>query len=245
MGQCWNAYVMHVTYRKAKGKDGQEYVVAVAQTLALDPRNFDCGSKLMEHCYLGNDIPETIVGLLCDAYRNPPDMGIPEAAFKGFRIAWIGDYLGESDLLDHGMTKEKWTTLSGPKVAKSITGFDFSRDFYKDVLDEEGNPRFEPILVCDERKEYLNINRYRVKAIAMRFQYGRMKGHEQELIPHPLPILCAACNGKGGGDYEGTSMDEVGSWAFKHVRAVHSEGEVPGGYKDLSEHPFEEGRYCR
>lgn len=37
---------------------------------------------------------------------------------------------------------------------------------------------------------------------------------------HPLPMLCAEGNGQGGGDYEGTSMNLVGSWARDRLLVV-------------------------
>lgn len=38
-----------------------------------------------------------------------------------------------------------------------------------------------------------------------------------EFIIHPLPLLCADGNGRGGGDYDGTNMELVGAWAFDRI----------------------------
>ena len=38
-----------------------------------------------------------------------------------------------------------------------------------------------------------------------------------ELTIHPLPLLCADGNGGGGGDYFGTNMEIVGSWAYDKI----------------------------
>jgi hypothetical protein len=35
----------------------------------------------------------------------------------------------------------------------------------------------------------------------------------RQSILHPLPILTAEGNGRGGGDYDGSNMDMVGTWA--------------------------------
>ena len=243
MAQYWQAYVMHQTYMKINSKEGKEFVVAIAKAMSFDPNDFGRGAKLMEHGFLGDVMTETVVGLLCDASRNPPDMGIP-TEFKGFRIAWVGAGMDENDLLDHGMTLNKWKTFSNKDVAIPVGPSSFDPAFYKDGFDPHGNPRFEPILVCDERKEYLDIIAYHRKAIALRTQYGRMKGREEEFIPHPLPLLCAVGNRQHLGDYLGTNMAEVGTWAFKHIRAVYYKKNIPEGYRDISGNVFEERTNC-
>jgi hypothetical protein len=43
-------------------------------------------------------------------------------------------------------------------------------------------------------------------------------------IIHPLPLLCADGNGKGCGDYFGTNMEIVGSWAYDKIGVAN---EVP------------------
>jgi hypothetical protein len=55
---------------------------------------------------------------------------------------------------------------------------------------------------------------------------------------NPLPLLCSEGNGRGGGDYHGTSMELVGSWARDLIAVSDTEPEnsellVPG---------FHEGR---
>lgn len=40
---------------------------------------------------------------------------------------------------------------------------------------------------------------------------------EDECIIHPLPLLCAYGNGRGGGDYDGTNMELIGAWAFDRI----------------------------
>jgi len=47
-------------------------------------------------------------------------------------------------------------------------------------------------------------------------QYLDMENHKfnpDEWTVHPLPLLTANSNGRGGGDYEGTDMELVGTWA--------------------------------
>jgi hypothetical protein len=47
---------------------------------------------------------------------------------------------------------------------------------------------------------------------------------------HPLPLLTAEGNGRGGGDYRGTKTDLVGTWA-RDVLSV--EKEKPNDYEEL------------
>lgn len=48
---------------------------------------------------------------------------------------------------------------------------------------------------------------------------------------HPLPILIAEGNGRGGGDYHGSDMDKVGIWARNLIRV--SDEKPAKGYKEL------------
>ena len=50
------------------------------------------------------------------------------------------------------------------------------------------------------------------------------------LTIHPLPLLTAEGNGRGGGDYYGSDMELVGTWA-RDVISV--ERQVPEGYSEL------------
>ena len=43
-----------------------------------------------------------------------------------------------------------------------------------------------------------------------------------------FPLLCADGNGRGGGDYEGTNMELIGSWAFDRIGVAN---ELPKNIK--------------
>ena len=46
---------------------------------------------------------------------------------------------------------------------------------------------------------------------------------------HPLPLLCAAGNDRGGGDYHhGTNFDKVGSWAYDHITLGYDDTDIKG-----------------
>ena len=52
--------------------------------------------------------------------------------------------------------------------------------------------------------------------------------NDQEI--HPLSILTCIGNGRGGGDYAGSNMDYVGTWAWDEIEIVD---DAPGGMKEL------------
>jgi hypothetical protein len=50
---------------------------------------------------------------------------------------------------------------------------------------------------------------------------------------HPLPLLCAAGNDRGGGDYHnGKNYDKVGSWAYDHITLGYNETDIKG-YEEM------------
>ena len=44
--------------------------------------------------------------------------------------------------------------------------------------------------------------------------------NEDSWVPHPLPLLVALGNGRGGGDYSGINEDKIGSWAWDVLEIV-------------------------
>lgn len=52
------------------------------------------------------------------------------------------------------------------------------------------------------------------------------------LVIHPLPLLTAWGNGRGGGDYRGSCMDLVGRWAFDRIYVTNND-EVTSQFNKL------------
>ena len=52
---------------------------------------------------------------------------------------------------------------------------------------------------------------------------------------HPIPLLTAVGNGRGGGDYEGTNMAEIGIWAGD---LLETQDARPNGYANISAFPI-------
>lgn len=53
---------------------------------------------------------------------------------------------------------------------------------------------------------------------------------EYDMVTHPLPLLAAEGNGRGGGDYDGEGMDYVGSWSRCRLGLVK---EIPDGFIEI------------
>ena len=64
------------------------------------------------------------------------------------------------------------------------------------------------------------------KKLCVDKNYGRTGSFDY----HPLPLLTAEGNGRGGGDYKGSNEELVGTWA-RHVISV--EKEIPDDYAEF------------
>ena len=57
---------------------------------------------------------------------------------------------------------------------------------------------------------------------------------------HPLSLLCSDGNGRGGGDYEGSNMELIGSWAYDRIGVSN---ELPKSIKKELQVTFKETYY--
>ena len=60
--------------------------------------------------------------------------------------------------------------------------------------------------------------------------YSKVEKDEYGYRIDPMPLLCAEGNGRGGGDYQGSAMSLIGSWARDLISV---ESEIPNGYTEL------------
>lgn len=56
-------------------------------------------------------------------------------------------------------------------------------------------------------------------------------GDENDWQIHPLPLLTAEGNGRGGGDYNGDNIEYVGAWARCVINLMK---EAPEGYTEIT-----------
>ena len=145
------------------------------------------GAKLMEHSYIGNHYVRAYEHLLSTTFKNKP-------------FVWCGDY-ADTD----------W-------YGKAID-FDDSRT--KDMYERKYNCAYPTNRT--ETKHHLTIphRKWRYNKYLINYdkaQYVKLPKCKKGVWQiHPLPLLCADGNGRGGGDYSGINENMVGIWAYDHI----------------------------
>lgn len=122
-------------------------------------------------------------------------------------IAWCGDYA--DDCSDEDI----------PCGAETI------RQVYRKTWTENKDVKIFGDFLC-LNKRYL-VNHSKKSYIDCSEYYENAEKHDSWIV-HPLPILTAAGNGFGGGDYHGENSDLAGSWCMDTVEVRDS---IPDGYK--------------
>lgn len=197
----------------------------------LCSHDYDNGSKLMEHSYIGNEF----VSAVCTQIWKKPT-----------KVAWIGDY-----------SNVPWEGT----YTKHISQDDFEEIYYKVWGKERDRFNIHPkpcgyltlkkwrrYLINHTTKEYVDLesyieeNKWRERSEYRRRRDGRVinEPYEYDMCIHPLPLLTACGNGRGGGDYHDCFSDyeKVGSWAFCEIELTEIK---PSGY-NLVEYHFSEQR---
>jgi len=91
-----------------------------------------------------------------------------------------------------------------------------------DYADNESNSENNLYEMCATKSSFVtrdSIVQYRYIVNHTKKLYIKKTGNL-----HPLPLLTAEGNGRGGGDYDGPNMDMVGSWARD---VISMENEIP------------------
>lgn len=155
------------------------------------------GAKLMEHSYVGNPLVQDMEELIATKY-------------KGYPFAWIGDY---SDAVE----------INGENVDLYTEANKF---MYKDY-DSDSDAKSSRYLSL---KRELNHEKHHYKYLfnKTKKQYCVIpKENKGKSVIHPLPLLTAYGNGRGGGDY-GIDDERVGSWAFDKIGATDNPQDFAG-----------------
>lgn len=198
----------------------------------LYSHDYDNGLKLMEHSYIGNNF----VNAVCTQIWKSP-----------MKVAWIGDY-----------SNIPWEGT----YTRYISQDDFEEIYYEIWRNEQEPFRIHPksheyltmkkrrgYLINHTTKEYVDLesyieeNKWHEKSEYRRRRDGRVvnnKTYEYDACIHPLPLLTACGNGRGGGDYYDCfpNYNNVGSWAFCEIELTRIR---PKGY-DLVEYYFSNKR---
>lgn len=175
-----------------------------------------CGAKLCEIAFC--DL--SFVNLVFNRLINRP-----------MHLAFIGDYANDKD--------DKW---GGYNHSGYMLRYDRA---YGDeaganaiVCMEEEEARKVQEQVKDISSAYV-VNKSRKEFISLR-DYKRLaeKYYPKAYVMHPLVILTACGNGRGGGDYYTNDEDlyaSVGKWAFDVIEIVLTQNMVNSTYKDVTE----------
>ena len=150
------------------------------------------GAKLMEHSWIGNHYVKAYEHLLATTFKNKP-------------FVWIGDYADNANIHDlackftDDRAKEKYFNLH------KCTS-DHERYLDKEYYDS---------IPYNKLKYYKYLLNYDTK------QFVKLpKINKNKWVIHPVPLLCADGNGRGGGDYHDNGhcdYDKVGIWAYNHI----------------------------
>lgn len=219
MGQYYKPYLkfddgaeetynsQNVIYMTKHGLPAGEDPCRLSETGAIwHPEGFFdtfIGLKLLEHSWFGNELVNGV---------------LERIEGRQARLAWVGDYADdETDF--RGV--EGYTLDVYEKV--------WARDGESGGLPDRPFPSMpadhpDGYLVNHSKRQFIDLAAYRNEAKALR--------GGQWWCVHPLPLLTAIGNGRGGGDYyrwnyltgefgEALNSDMVGSWAMDLIEYSH------------------------
>ena len=178
---------------------------------ALD---YDNGLKLTEHSYCGNHFVETVMAQLLN---------------KPGRLAWLGDYheVGDFAELNPGLPKiiekrfnEHYKCFTLPGYEDYCAGKHVSH-YSKPEEVKERQGRF---ILNHDKKCYIDIEEYEKNNLTC--------AEDCDWRFHPIPLLTAVGNGRGGGDFSGIGEEDVGCWAGDLLEVRNAR---PNGYIDVTE----------
>jgi hypothetical protein len=209
MGQYYRGVVLGKTTKRVKR-------IIVKQAYCCYAH--DNGAKLMEHSYVGNWYVKAYEQALANE-------------FYGYPFVWIGDYADEMFNTDVYAKANEFidnvTKRNAKKKGFYLNGFVFEK-LCKDGAIEKGyeNEFVEKVITKDNANKvdtYKYIINFDKKVAVEIPEYD-----ENTWNIHPLPLLCASGNGRGGGDYSGINEDMVGAWAYDRIGL---DNELPQGIK--------------
>lgn len=177
------------------------------------------GLKIMEHSYLQNDFMQAVEVLLT-----------PFGPWYKHHIVWAGDYAdSESERKQEGLNSLD-VEESGNiyDMADEDRGLEPIAPYIIQQIKDENKIDLDEYRYIVNHDEKLFVDKQHVKA----YKASWMDEGEEGWKIHPLSLLVAEGNGRGGGDYyEGSSDYElVGSWARQ---SISIEKEIPEGYTEL------------
>ena len=176
--------------------------------------DYNNGSKLMEHSWLLNDF---VARIEVELLNNPQP------------LVWAGDYADPEVDSDGNIVKGTYMSV-GKLEEYDVTLYDMCKD--KDEL-KQGD-----VFTLLEKKE--------VKASAKRryiLNHDTKQFVDKKKMPedkdgwkiHPLPLLVADGNNRGGGDYreEHADFEKVGIWKRNRISIETRKADIPKDFTEL------------
>lgn len=210
---------------------GQYYkIVNFDKKEVLYSWDYDCGSKLMEFSYIGDDLGSNgFVGAL---------INLLQTDWKGDRVLVVGDY-SNVDYANEDLP-EKADFISSLYAEFSL---DENESFY--LCDEELNfkklsgvesKKATRYLINNKAKEYVDL-----KNLPIEWSYEDENDTRYTSI-FPLMLLIDFGNGLGLGDYRGEEFNDVGLWC-DNSDGIEFVNTIPEGFEELRSY-FTENDEC-
>ena len=177
--------------------------------------HYSDGLKLMEHSYIGN----STMNAVCGQIRNHP-----------LRIAWIGDYSDEQygDAYESKLPREEFM-----RVFDAVYGSRQQDHLVHPSPMAHDTDSTGWYLVNHTQKCALHLDSFILLNKWTESWKNPRTGEEEkwDMCIHPLSLLTACGNDRGGGDYHSgyPGYDRVGTWAFDLIELTENK---PEGYRE-------------
>lgn len=135
----------------------------------------------------------------------------------GARLVWAGDYADN----EKGKDENLYSLTSS---LEDNDGKVIRKEKPEIIVEEKCDQSKLHLIINDDKKEFIDL--------------WYIKGLDTYPI-HPLPLLTAEGNNRGGGDYSGTNMALVGTWARDFIRVEGGDWSarnnlMQNGYKEIN-----------
>lgn len=128
------------------------------------------------------------------------------------RVAWVGDYADETYDFDGRYTEDVYNEVWNFDTSDNEMPFDRMPHVH-----QMGMLVNRTKGVCLDLADYADVSTF-----APTWDEGGV------WCFHPLPLLTCIGNGRGSGDYHGTNMGKVGSWAMDEIEYTLDLGRLEG-----------------